>query len=95
MNRFVATLSNVLGRVVLDKTGITYNVDIHLEFAPDEFNAGFPRAPGEPAPASQAPDVSRPSIFAAVQEQLGLKLEGTRAPGDILVVDRLERPGEN
>ncbi len=83
MDRFVSTLSGVLGRRVIDKTGVTQNVDIHLEFTPDEING---------APAA---DSSRPSIFVAIREQLGLKLESVKAPGDILVVDRLERPSEN
>jgi uncharacterized protein (TIGR03435 family) len=91
MDRFVATLSTVLGRAVIDKTGIKQNVDIHLEFTPDEINGGGV----EPATPWPAADLSRPSIFVAVQEQLGLKLESIKAPGDVLVVDRLERPGEN
>jgi uncharacterized protein (TIGR03435 family) len=86
MERFIAALSNILGRTVIDKTGIKQNIDIHLEFTPDEINAG----PPEPAA-----DLSGPSIFVAVQEQLGLKLESTKTPGDILVVDQLERPSEN
>jgi uncharacterized protein (TIGR03435 family) len=93
MDRFVATLSSVLGRTVTDKTGITYKVDVHLEFTPDPINSSVPPAPGEPA--SPPTDLSRPSIFAAIQEQLGLKLESTKALADILVVDRLERPSGN
>jgi len=96
MNRFVAALSSVLGRVVIDETGIKDKVTIHLEFATDELNGSLTRGgPGESASASPATDTSKPSIFAAVQEQLGLKLESTKAPGDILVVDQLERPSEN
>ena len=93
MDRFVATLTGVLGRTVIDKTGITYKVDVHLEFTPDPVNSGLPPAPGEPA--SPPTDLSRPSILTAIQEQLGLKLESRKAPADILVIDQLERPTEN
>ena len=92
MGRFVETLSNVLGRTVIDKTGIKQNVDIHLEFTPDEINGA---GPTEPASTPPAADLSRPSIFVALQEQLGLKVESIKNPGDILVVDQLERPSEN
>ena len=95
IDRLVATLSTVLGRTVRDKTGIKYNIDVHLEFTPDGINGALPPAPGEPPSAPLATDLSRPSIFTAVQEQLGLKLESTKAPEDILVVDQLERPSEN
>jgi uncharacterized protein (TIGR03435 family) len=93
MDQFVATLSSILGRTVTDKTGITYKVDVHLEFTPDPINSGLPPTPGEPV--SPLTDLSHPSILTAVQEQLGLKLESTKARADILVVDRLERPSEN
>ena len=93
MDRFVATLSGVLGRTVTDKTGITYKVDVHLEFTPDPVNSGLPPVPGEAA--SPPTDLSAPSILTGVQEQLGLKLESTKAPTDILVIDQLERPSEN
>ena len=95
MERFVQTLSNVLGRTVIDKTGIKQNVDIHLEFTPDEINGAGPTGPTEPGSTPPPADLSRPSIFVAVQEQLGLKLESIKTPGDILVVDQLERPSEN
>ncbi len=83
MQRFIATLSTVLGRPVIDKSGVTGLVDIHLEFTPDEVATGA------------AADLSKPSIFVAIQEQLGLKLQATKAPGDLLVIDHLERPSEN
>jgi uncharacterized protein (TIGR03435 family) len=95
MDRFVATLSTVLGRAVIDKTGIKRDVDIHLEFTPDEINGGPAFGPTDPAATPPVADLSRPSIFVAVQEQLGLKLETKKAPGDLLVVNQLERPSEN
>ena len=95
MARFIETLSNVLGRTVIDKTGIKQNIDIRLEFTPDEINGVGPLGPTEPAATPPVADLSKPSIFVAVQEQLGLKLETIKTPGDILVVDQLERPSEN
>jgi len=83
-----------LDRPILDKTGITGLFDFHLEYAFDQVTAaGFP---GVPAPAAAPPDPgSAPSIFTAIQEQLGLKLEPAKGPGEFLVVDSVERPSEN
>jgi uncharacterized protein (TIGR03435 family) len=90
MQRFVAVLSTVLGRTVIDKSGVTGLVDVHLEFTPDEISTG---AAAEPSPPPAAAD--SPSIFIAVQEQLGLRLQANKGPGDLLVIDYLERPSEN
>jgi uncharacterized protein (TIGR03435 family) len=82
-----------LDRPVIDKTGITGLFDFHLEFASDVTTAGF-FPPGFQAPVpSDSP--SGPSIFTAVQEQLGLKLEPAKGSGQFLVIDGVERPSEN
>jgi len=73
-------LSDVLGRAVVDKTEIAGKYDIALTWTPDELQG-----------ASDA----GPSIFAAIQEQLGLKLESAKGPVDIIVVDHVEKPSEN
>jgi uncharacterized protein (TIGR03435 family) len=52
-------------------------------------------APGMPPPDAGAPDPNGKSIFTAIQEQLGLKLESAKGPVEVLVIDRLERPSEN
>jgi len=84
------TLSEVLGRTVIDKTGLTGNLDIHLEYTPDENQlAQFPSDPPTSAPPNG------PSIFTALQDQLGLKLESQKGRVDILVIDRAEKPSEN
>ena len=94
MEKFVATLAGVLERQVIDKTGITGNVDVNLEFAPSEARVSGP--PGvEPAKEAGAAADQRPSIFVAIQEQLGLRLQSAKASGDALVVERLDRPSEN
>ena len=79
IDAFARVLSSLAGRVVVDRTGLTGNWDLDLEFAPDP-------APGAP-PATDAP-----SLFTALQEQLGLKLETGRAPVPVVVVDSLTRP---
>jgi uncharacterized protein (TIGR03435 family) len=86
-----SVLSRQVGRPVVDRTGVADYFDVTLEFAP-ESDARTSNGP----PAPQPPAVGdAPSIFTALQEQLGLKLEATRAPVDVLVIDRAERPSEN
>src|ERR1700722_2889194 len=88
----IFTLSHLLGRTIIDKTGFTGTFDMHLEFARDQ---ALPGAPGGPAPGKFAADSSKPSIFTALQEQLGLKLESGRGPVEMLVIDHVEKPSEN
>jgi uncharacterized protein (TIGR03435 family) len=83
------TLSEVLGRTVIDKTGLIGNFDIHLEYAPDENQLAL--FPSDPV----APPNDGPAIFVAVQEQLGLKLESQKGPVEVLVIDKAEKPSEN
>jgi uncharacterized protein (TIGR03435 family) len=84
-------LSQFLDRPVLDRTGLSENYyDFKLEWTPDS----NPTAT-DPNSISVRSSYSGPSIFTAVQEQLGLKLESVRAPQEILVIDRAERPSEN
>jgi uncharacterized protein (TIGR03435 family) len=97
MPEFIRVLAVVMGRPVIDKTGITSEFEVHLEFAPDQSTAGLPgaggpRDPGGPPPAT---DTNRPSIFSAVQEQLGLKLDSGKGPVEVLVIDHVERPSGN
>jgi bla regulator protein blaR1 len=88
-------LSNRLGRNVLDKTGLTGNYDFTLEFTPEGMQPmGMPPREGG-ADAPPPVDSPGPSIFTAVQDQLGLKLESQKGPVEILILDRIERPSEN
>ena len=92
MAQFLDALSIMLGRRAIDRTGLTGAFAIHLEFSP-EGTALDRRGVGDidsPANAG-SPDTSLPSIFTAVQEQLGLKLESQRGPAEVLVIDRMER----
>lgn len=65
-----------------------------LEFTPDETLGGLPTPPPAPPPSGASPD-SHGNIFAAIQEQLGLKLESAKGPVDVLVIDSVERPSAN
>ena len=80
-------LARVLSRVVLNRTGLTGRYDLHLRWTPDDVPA--PLLNGAPDP--NAP----PDIFTAIQEQLGLKLESSKGPVQVLVIDHIERPTEN
>ena len=100
MTELIRVLSNVLGRTVVDKTGFTGTFDVHLEFTPDESLGGLPGP--LPGPAAAGDSIrSAPSadlhgtIFPALQEQLGLKLESAKGPVEVLVIDRVERPSAN
>jgi len=81
-------LSEVLQHPVLDATHITGKFDFKLEWAPDELQARPPSGDTRPGSASDA----SPSIFAALQEQLGLKLESGKVSAEVLVIDSAEKP---
>jgi uncharacterized protein (TIGR03435 family) len=84
-------LSRTLGNPVIDKTGLTGKYDCSLHFAPDEnVRANMPPPPGGPPPESDGP-----SIFTALQEQLGLKLEAQKQQADVVVIEHMEQPTEN
>ena len=89
--QFVQTLSDLARRPVIDKTGLTGRYDFALKFAPDTAGSAIPLGlPPSTTPAVIDPDA--PSLFTAVQEQLGLKLESARGPVEVVVIDRLEKP---
>ena len=74
------SLSDILGRTVMDKTGLAGRYEIDLKWTPDELQG--------------TPDAG-PTMFTALQEQLGLKLESAKGPVETFVVDHVERPSEN
>src|SRR5579863_6604884 len=90
----VPMLSRILGTTVVDKTGLKDKFDISAEWAPDENQAAALLPPGAPPPPPAA-DNAGPSIFTALQEQLGLKLESQKGPVETLIIDRAEKPSEN
>lgn len=81
MQWFVRVLEGVLGRPVLDRTRFTGSFKVRLDFAPV--------APGRDT------DSTKPSIFAALEEQLGLRLESQKGTEEVLVIDHVGRPSEN
>lgn len=85
-------LSRLLGRTVIDKTDLTGNFDISVEWTPDEALT-VREQPGAQPPSTS--DRSGPSIFTALQEQLGLKLESQKGPVEIFVIEGAEKPSEN
>jgi uncharacterized protein (TIGR03435 family) len=93
MPEFIRMLSMVLGRPVIDKTGFSGLFDVRLDFLPDELTAMLPPPP--PDAAGAPPDSNVPSILTAMQEQLGLRLESTKGPVEVIVIDHVERPTAN
>jgi uncharacterized protein (TIGR03435 family) len=84
----------VLDRPVIDRTGLTDRYDFTLNWRPDEFQ--FPRASAAQRAAAVTNGADAlPDLFTAVQEQLGLKLDATKAPVDVLVIDKVSKPSEN
>ncbi len=79
-----------VGRTVVDKTGLTSVYDFTLQFISDD-NKAVPTPGAGPA----APNPTAPSIFNAVEEQLGLKLESGKGPVEVIVIDHVERPSGN
>jgi uncharacterized protein (TIGR03435 family) len=94
MHMLVINLANSLDRPVLDKTRLTGRYDFKLEWSLEALNVSSPTT----ATDSEAPTASQPngpSLFAALQEQLGLRLEPQKAPVETLVIDHVARPSEN
>jgi uncharacterized protein (TIGR03435 family) len=79
---------------VIDQTGLTGRFDFQLLWTPDETQFASVGGPGEPPKLPEGAE-TQPDLFTAIQQQLGLKLESTKAQADVLVIDRVERPSEN
>lgn len=90
-------LSSQLGRTVQDKTGLRGNYDYNLDWTPDD--VGTPMAggggDGGPDKGGASPDAGGPTLPTALEEQLGLKLEATKATLDVIVIDHIDLPSEN
>jgi uncharacterized protein (TIGR03435 family) len=103
MTQFAQRLSGRADRAVVDKTGISGRFDFHLEFMPDPITpgqgvpAGRGGDPGSAAnPGSPSPPTDpRPDLFAALQEQIGLKLSSDKGPVSFLIIDHVEKPTAN
>jgi uncharacterized protein (TIGR03435 family) len=79
-------LANQVGRPVVDRTGFTGNFEFNLDWSLDLTGEPIPQNPRAPAP------IDRVSVFTALEEQLGLKLQSERGPLEVLVIDHVEPP---
>jgi len=86
LSALIEVLSRELHRTIIDKTALTGEYDFKLKYTPDD---------GPPPMLNGEPDTSAPSIFTALEEQLGLKLNPAKGPVETLVVDHVEQPSEN
>ena len=93
LSQLATTLSGLMDRSVVDRTGLEGTFDGSLKWTPDQSTPGLAVKAGF-APAGLV-DPNGPSLFTAVQEQMGLKLDSRKGPVDVVVIDRAERPVEN
>jgi bla regulator protein BlaR1 len=91
ISQLAGFISGEVNRTVEDRTGLTGRFNFHLTWTPDRMPQQPPGAPDDLPPV----DPNGPSIFTALQEQLGLKLESTTGPVEVLVIDSVERPTPN
>jgi len=91
MAEIAKVLAPTLGRMVIDRTGITRLFDVDLHFVPDDTTALLP----PPPPDGAASEPLSPPIFSALSEQLGLRLESAKGPVEVIVIDHVERPTAN
>jgi uncharacterized protein (TIGR03435 family) len=89
MSQAAGMLVSQAGRPVVDRTGLTGNWQFLMTFAQEQ------RGPLPPGVEIPPPDPNAPSFFTALQEQLGLKLESTKAPFDVTVIDSVEHPTDD
>jgi uncharacterized protein (TIGR03435 family) len=90
MANVASALNNVVGRTVVDKTGLTDTFEFDLSWTPDQL-----LQPNVAPGGGQQAGTPGPSLFTAMEEQLGLKLESQKGPGEVLVIDKVEKPAEN
>jgi uncharacterized protein (TIGR03435 family) len=97
MADLIRELASALDRTVLDQTGFTGEFDLNLNFTADDATTGLPGfvGPGDPGGARTPADRNLLNIFAALEEQLGLKLVPAKGPVEVLVIDHAERPIAN
>ena len=98
MEQFAGVIGNQISQPVVDATGLKGKFDFEFYWVSDRGLGGAPRPPsGEGGPpVASNPEETGPTIYAALQEQLGLRLESKKVPVSMLVVDRCEKaPTEN
>jgi len=95
MEALLHLLSPLVGRTILDKTGLAGSYDYTLNWTPDFLPPPGGAEGGPPPSGDSAPDPNGPSLFSALQEQLGLRLESQKGPVDVIVIDHIEQPSPN
>lgn len=95
MSRMAEALSGRIGLKVVDQTGIEGKFDVSLQWTPDAGTGPRLSKSGEPLPPPPADAIPGPTLFTAIQEKLGLKLESKKVPVEVIVIDRATRPSEN
>jgi uncharacterized protein (TIGR03435 family) len=86
--------ANILEQPVVDQTGLTDRFDFNVRYTPDAAQlASFPAGVPPPPPVNEAD--GPPDLFTAFQQQIGLKLESTKAAVDVVVIDKVEKPSDN
>ncbi len=94
LSQLTMVLTNMTNRFVVDRTGLTGNYDVDLQWTPQGMRIGKPPGDGPPGPAFPAPppDANGATLETAIQEQLGLKLDPQRGPVPVIVIERAEQP---
>ena len=104
MDMLAHSLYSPLGRTIVDKTGLTGNYDYTLQWTVDDGSlppgglsgaAGVGGLGGAPTRDTSTEDAGSPSLFTAIEEQLGLKIESSKGPVDVIVIDHLDLPSAN
>ena len=91
LSQVAQALTGQTGRLVFDRTNLTGTWDFLLRFAFEQ-RGGPPPPPGVTLPA---PDPDAPSLYTALQEQLGMKLESAKSPVEVTVIDSIEHPNDD
>ncbi|MGA3186936.1 MAG: TIGR03435 family protein [Bryobacteraceae bacterium] len=92
----ILALSQIMGRTIVDRTLLNRKYDFELKWTPDQGSAGLSGVGLPPLGADAPPrDPEGPTIFTALQEQLGLKLDSGKGPVEIIVIDHAEKPSAN
>jgi uncharacterized protein (TIGR03435 family) len=92
MVQLAPILAALAGRFVIDKTGLTGGFDVELTWTPEPVS---PFIAGNASPDAAPGDSAGPSLFTALQEQLGLRMVSERGPVDVLVVDHVDEASQN
>jgi uncharacterized protein (TIGR03435 family) len=87
--------ASVTDRPMVDQTGLTDHYDFQLKWTPDDSQFAQFRGAGMTMPTPSDAADAPPSLYTAVQEQLGLKIEATKAPDEVMVIDSVEKPSPN